>query len=141
MTTLAYRAGILAADSLVTCNGLRDGHVTKIVRIGKVLVGGSGSSAVCLRFREWVAAGLKGDSPFQDGDSGNGLVVSEAGVVCWSGNGPVKINMPFYSLGSGYQVALGAMDQGASAEEAVRAAIRWDIGSGGEVTVLRLDAS
>lgn len=138
MTTIAYRGGILAADSLTTCNGLRDGYRQKIFRVGRVLVGGSGSSAVCLKFRDWVANGMKGDSPFSGAEGGNGLVVSEAGVVCWSSSGPITVYAPFYSLGSGYEIALGAMDQGASAEEAVRAAIRWDTCSGGNVNVLRL---
>jgi len=50
------------------------------------------------------------------------------------------VRAPFYALGSGYQVAMGAMEFGATAEEAVRAAIKWDTGSGGDVTVLRLGA-
>lgn len=139
MTTIAYRSGILAADSLMTCNGLRDDYRQKIFRVGKVLVGGSGSSATCLKFRDWVAAGMQGESPFSGSDGGNGIVVSEAGLVCWGSSGPTPIiNSSFYSLGSGYEIALGAMDQGASAEEAVRAAIRWDTRSGGDVTVLHL---
>lgn len=137
MTTVAYRDGILCADTLKTCNGLRDDYGTKIFRVGPVLIGGAGPASVCLRFRDWVADGMEGDSPFM-GEDGNGLLISESAVICFSVSGCYPIKAPFYSLGSGYQIALGAMDQGASAEEAVRAAIRWDTSSGGDVTVLHL---
>lgn len=137
MTTIAYRDGVLASDSLTTSNGLRDDYGPKIWRVGKALVGAAGSRALCLKFREWVAAGMEGDNPFSKGD-GNGLLVSEAGVVCWSESGCWPVRQPFYALGSGYQIAMGAMEAGATAREAVSAAIKWDTSSGGEVQVLRL---
>lgn len=43
------------------------------------------------------------------------------------------------AIGTGEEIALGAMAAGASAEEAVRIACRLDSGSGGLVTVLHLD--
>lgn len=137
MTTIAVRDGVVAADTLLTANGLRDDFGPKVWRVGKVLVAACGSRPTCLRFREWVAAGMRGDSPFNDED-GNGIVVSHAGIVCWSKKGCWPVRQPFYTLGSGYQVALGALEAGATAEEAVRAAIKWDTGSGGEVMVMSL---
>lgn len=137
MTTIAYRDGVLAADTLATSNGLRDDYGTKVWRVGKVLVAAAGTRALCLKFREWVAAGMDGESPFAKGD-GNGIVVSDAGIVCWSENGCWPVGQPFYALGSGYQVAMGAMEMGATAEDAVRAAIKWDTSSGGEITALPL---
>lgn len=136
MTTVAYRDGVLAADTLSTCNGLIDDYGAKVWRVGKVLVGAAGSRAVCLKFRDWVAGGMEGDSPMAD--DANGIVVSSAAVVCWSEKGPWPVTAPFYSLGSGYQVALGAMEMGATAEQAVSAARKWDLGTGGEITTLKL---
>lgn len=137
MTTLAYRDGVLAADTLATSNGLRDDFGPKIWRHGDVLIGGAGSRALCLKFRDWVIGGMDGESPFEKGD-GNGIVVSPIGIVCWSENGCWPVRQPFYALGSGYQVAMGAMEMGASAAEAVRVAMKWDCGTGGEVMELRL---
>ena len=72
------------------------------------------------------------------------LYLDEHGVVhIGSGKKPVlvPINAPFYAIGSGSHFALGAMWQGASAAEAVQAAIVFDTGSGGEVDVIELQKS
>jgi hypothetical protein len=138
VTTIAYRDGVLAADTLCTANGLRDDYATKIWRHGKVLIGGAGSRALCLKFRDWVVGGMEDDCPIQDNDDANGILVTPVGVVCWSASGPWPVSSPFYALGSGYQVAMGAMQVGATAEQAVEAALRWDTGSGGEVHTLSL---
>lgn len=137
MTTIAFRDGVLAADSLVTCNGLRDSTAVKIHRVKGVLLGGSGASAIYQKFRDWVVGGMKGQCPIEGHDF-NGLLVSPFGVIGFNTSGPVFVNAPFYALGSGYQIAMGAMEMGATAEEAVAAAIKWDISSGGEVVTLSL---
>jgi hypothetical protein len=138
MTTIAYRDGVLAADSLATSNGLRDDYGSKIWKIGRVLVGACGDRAICLKFREWVANGLEGDSPFQGKEDGNGIVVAPGGnVVCWGNHGPWPVSTPFYSLGSGYQIAIGALEMGATASEAVEIAARHDTSTGGRVAELR----
>lgn len=140
MTTIAYRDGVVAADTLSTCNGLRDDYGPKVWRKGRVIMAACGSRATCLQFRIWVSSGMEGPHPFEKDPDGNGLVVSPAGVVCWSEHGPWPVRSPFYALGTGYQVALGAMEHGATAEEAIRAAIRWDTRTGGDVTAYRLEA-
>ncbi|GAI22667.1 unnamed protein product, partial [marine sediment metagenome] len=43
------------------------------------------------------------------------------------------------AIGSGSAYALAAMDMGASAEEAVRAAMKRDIYTGGKVRTMRID--
>lgn len=139
MTTVAYRDGVLAADTLTTANGNVDGYLPKISRVGRVLVGFAGSIPVGLKFRQWVADGMHGDSPYEGGDTGNGLVVSDAGIVCWSGKGQWPVTTGYYALGSGSDIAMGAMEHGATAEEAVRIAARVNVDTGGEITVLRLD--
>jgi hypothetical protein len=96
-----------------------------------------GSRALCLKFEDWVKAGMVDASPFEGKEDGNGLVVSPDRVVCFGDSGCWPINSEFYALGSGYQIAMGAMEHGATAPEAVRAAIKWDTISGGDVTVLR----
>jgi 20S proteasome alpha/beta subunit len=142
VTTIAFRAGILCSDSLVTSNGMRDGRKQKICRVGRVLVAGAGSSAMCLRFQEWVRKGMKGSAPTDDNDEANGLIIAPGtpdplmlvfGTVgCW------PVHAPFVALGSGGPFAMGAMQAGASAEEAVRAAIQLDVYSGGDIQRLTL---
>ena len=55
MTTIAYRDGILAADSLVTLGSTKvHGSYQKIRRIGEYLVGTAGSVADCQAFVVWL---------------------------------------------------------------------------------------
>ena len=135
MTTIAYRDGVLAADSLATCNGMRDGYGAKIWRVGRLLVGGAGSRAECLKFRDWVVAGMKGRPDIAET---NAIVVSPEHVVCWSEKGCWPVAEPFYAIGSGYEIAIGAMAVGADAERAVHIAAQYDTRTGGDVITLRL---
>lgn len=136
MTTIAYRDGVLAADTLFNANDMRDSYGPKIFRVGKVLVGVAGSIAAGLRLRGWVESGMKGESPYFGTDHGNGIVASEAGVMVWSGAGCWPVREPFYALGSGQAFAIGAMAAGKRSDQAVRIAARFDIYTGGKVTIL-----
>lgn len=143
MTTIAYRDGILAGDTLRTSNGMRDGFTRKVHKIGRLLIAACGTAALCAEFRSWVVAGLNGPSPFNDkkGDEGgNGLVIMPDGLaVIWGSSGPWALKqVPFVAMGSGEQVAMGAMAMGASAEQAVAAAMSLDTGSGGAVQSVQL---
>lgn len=51
MTVIAYRDGVLAADSLVTWRAHRDGHVRKIFKVGRILATASGTTALAQAFR------------------------------------------------------------------------------------------
>ena len=51
---------------------------------------------------------------------------------------PMDIQYPHYAIGSGCEVAFGAMEAGASAEEAVKIAIKRVVGCGGKVMKLKL---
>lgn len=142
MTTIAYRDGVLAADTLHTWNGTRDLIEAKAWRIGRVLAAASGPTSLIVKFRDWVKAGMSGDSPFHGPEgNGNGLVVSSAGVVCFDRHGAWPVRKDYYTLGSGSDLATGALAMGADAEKAVRVAIEFDTATGGDVTVLRLGES
>lgn len=81
MTTIAWRDGVLAADTLFTDGGARCDYGPKIFRVGAALVGFCGSRAMGLRFRQWVAEGMRGESPYQGEAVGNGFVATARGVV------------------------------------------------------------
>lgn len=138
MTTIAWDGTTLAADTLATANGLRDNRTIKIWRHGGALIGACGSQALCERFRTWAIAGMEGESPFEGADDGNGLVVTGEGVLCFGNTGCWRVSEPFYTLGSGYQLALGALAMGATAKQAVEVAAKYDTITGGEITVLSL---
>lgn len=130
---------MLAADSLVTSGGHRDGYIQKIWRHKRVLIGGAGCTALCHRFCEWVRGGMKGKCPIEGHNNANGFVISPDGrIVVWGSQGPWINNSGMVSFGSGGDLAMGAMLAGASAVEAVAAAIKADVNSGGAIRVLRL---
>lgn len=135
MTTIAFKDNILAADTLATSGGYRCGYHPKAFRVGRLRIGGAGISAYVYAFRHWVIDGMKGDHPLKT-DEGNLFIIKPDGsTVCWSNAGPFLMDGP-WALGSGENLALGAMLAGATAEEAVRHAMTIDTCSGGDVTVL-----
>lgn len=85
---------------------------------------------------------MKGKSPIEiEGGGANGFVITPDGIILvWGDHGPWRVDRPYYALGSGSAVALGAMQCGATAEQAVEAAIALDIYSGGPVRVLKQEA-
>lgn len=140
MTAIAYRDGILAADSLITQDGNRCGFAKKIAQGPSGLLGATaGSLGDNALFLSWVEKDCEGDSP-PFGDNFDALIVfpdrrtvyvARTGVFC-------EFDAPFCALGSGSAVCLGAMEAGAGAQQAVEAAVKHEIGCGGPVEVLRL---
>lgn len=137
MTTIAYRDGVLAADTLHSNNGIRVGYRPKIA----VLPDGGwlatkGCSGYGHALLKWLEGGRQGEQP--KGEGGGFLVHLDGtlegfeGEVC-----EVFSGAPFYAFGSGAEIALGALQMGATAEQAIAAAIALDVYSGGEITVMR----
>jgi ATP-dependent HslUV protease subunit HslV len=140
MTTIAYRDGVLAADSLVTAQGIREGAMTKIAKVGRVLAAGCGNGVRIRAFLDWVRGGMKGAPPAM-GDNSEAVILAPGHPVVYVGSDGLMTQegCEFYALGSGSRIAYGALAAGASAEEAVRIAARYDTSTGGEVVVLRRD--
>lgn len=139
MTTVAYRDGIIAGDSQVTSGDVDVGRAVKIERKGSVVVGVAGCLAFCQGFLDWFRGGMKGDPPImrKDDSRAEAIVVYGGHVLSRDNDGWDRLRAPYYAIGSGRQFAMGAMAAGASAEGAVRCAIKHDVYSGGEVIILR----
>lgn len=148
MTTLAYRDGVLAADRDTKHNGVVAHETTKIGRRADgVLVGTCGVASMGYAFRQWVLSGEHGDRPplFVDHENDiNAIVVRPSGgggvvVEIYDRCGFTRAEGEFFALGGGFEIALGAMDHGASAAEAVRYAARRGVGRVDAIDVLRMD--
>lgn len=139
MTTIAYRDGVVAADTLITANGMRAGEMAKIMRRGRLLVGFAGASRNFEAFRNWLSAGMPGS--FKS-EGGNVFILAPGfpPIVWGDGDTPWRETAETWALGSGEAAAMGAMQVGASAERAVQAAIALDVNCGGKITVLRRNA-
>lgn len=140
MTTIAYRDGVIAADTSMSCDGMVLSGRVKIARAddGR-LIGAAGSSAYSDAFREW-ALKEQGNPPKTGADSIGFIIATDGSVRVWDsdeGDGFFRVHPPYFAAGSGAPVAFGAMHVGADAEAAVRAAIAHDKSTNGDVLVLR----
>lgn len=147
MTTIAFRDGVLAADRLITSSDTVHAYKTKIHKINGALVGSVGNLALCDAFVRWVADGCPEDMPelcIKDADddayNASGFIIRPTGVTTYSAAGWAEYELSRLAWGSGADFARGALSMGASAEQAVRAAIEWDGGTGGDIDTLRFDA-
>jgi hypothetical protein len=139
MTTIAYRDGVMAADTQINSgNGCRAGSITKIGQTADGHWWGfSGNTEMQAACVDW-AESRTGNPPEIDGVL---IIVDPAGDKReWWGKGWLVCDDEQAAWGSGERIARGAKFVGGSAVQAVQAAIALDLESGGEVTVLRREA-
>lgn len=133
MTTIAYKAGVMAADSGSWFSNVVYRGAIKIARgHDGSLHGISGNAADAEEYLRWVNAGMVGDPPKpaptnrEEGRSAFlALVAPSTGDVVrvWSAYGWEDHHaVPFIAIGAGAEMAIGAMAAGASAERAVEIA-------------------
>lgn len=135
MTTVAYRDGVIASDSQVTSGDVIVGRTAKCGCKNGVLYGFAGCLAFAQAFQAWIERGMEGDPPTmkKDDSRAEAILVHDGHILSFDDDGWDKLEMDYYAIGSGRQIAIGAMAVGASAVEAVKAAIKHDVYSGGEV--------
>lgn len=142
LTVVCFKNGVLAADRRVTYSyDLICGDRTKIFCTDNGNgYGFSGNMSESVLFAEWVAAGCPTASRPELSDY-QAIRIEPGGIVALaSGKYPAfaTLTASFYAIGSGRELAMGAMWQGATAEEAVECAIALCSSCGGGVEVLRL---
>lgn len=133
MSVIAYRGGIIAADTraYLSWNTPSPGAKSKIRRLGNgTLIGVStakpGGGEVLM---DWFAAGANPMKTDGHPDEFTLLAVTKDGqahIYCDNVYPTGPIDAVFFAIGSGAEYALGAMYMGASAEDAVHAACRFD---------------
>lgn len=159
MTTIAFRDGILAADTQGSWGGTPTIQ-TKIRRLPKFALAGAGIIERILDLEDDLRAWVNWDAfsihklldfrwerfkgegaPDYDRDP-QVIAVSPHGTVYKLCRDRFSLTTlaagPFIALGSGSDYALGAMAHGATAAEAVAIAARLDIHTGGEIQTLKV---
>lgn len=141
MTTIAYRQGVIAADTQMIQGTSIIGHITKIVRRDDgALCGGAGDLAWVQAFHRWFLEGCEGEPPRFDDDCSKGLIIRRRKPIeVFESIGAFEFKPEFVAIGSGKEFALGAMQVGASAKRAVKAAMAFDPGTGGAIMTLSHD--
>lgn len=148
MTTIAYKDGIIAYDSRSTeSNGfIFDDHKNKnYVRDNLVFFGAGPSSDIISLIDCFIEGKVIYDTPIEavcfvyDRDKRKllktGIMEEPRLHLWWLELEQSKV----YALGSGHDLAIAAMDYGATAEEAVRYAATRDCFTGGDIWTFKLD--
>jgi ATP-dependent protease HslVU (ClpYQ) peptidase subunit len=147
MTVIAWDGKVLAADRMSTVGGTPIPHAgPKVHRLrapnGKVaLVGFSGNSAYAWAYLAWMRGGEEPQLK-QGEDLKFSIILIEWPRWVWYRSDTANRwdlfgAMSSWAIGSGCDYALGAMEHGASAREAVRIASRLDNQCGMGVDVVR----
>lgn len=142
MTTVAYRNGVLAADTQMTDGTIKsDGRKLHYVKEKAAWVGVAGAVCDCQKFLRYFAG--EDEEIDDDEDDVVALVMYDDGrVECWTSDLKRDELEPgsFYAIGSGGPAALAAMHMGADARRAVDISHQVDLHTGGDVVVAKRGA-
>lgn len=144
MTTIAYRSGVLASDTLYSRSGWKMGKTFRKVAktVDGRLLGLCGDAAHASRLFDWLRLPPKKrdtDRPKLDKDSGTIVEVLPNGNARYYEHDYFHPqNDKYWAIGSGGIAALVAMDMGADAMGAIKAAMRRDDSTGGRVCAVKL---
>lgn len=140
MTVIAYRDGVMAADRSTRACGVEFHETRKVARRADgALIGCAGMSAQGRAMRDWFLAGEVGERPGlgeKEEDSTHALIVRPDGRVevhDMHGRTDAESEFGYHAIGSGFELALGAMAMGASAVRAVEVAIQHGVGRSGRL--------
>jgi len=143
VTTIAYRDGILAADTQSTFGHIRIEAAPKIVEVhnGTLFAGAGDLDRIALaqRFFEnkhWED-NLSEAPIWEDGFQ---AILYTKGRLYWMHNNcvPISVQHPFFAIGSGSPLAMAAMHTGMSAPEAVLLASELDIYTNNKVQIVNV---
>lgn len=152
MSTIAYRNGVMAADS--NAYGGRyvasPGFKKKVHRItsGRFTGGLAGISSSCVgvdaTLLAWIMAGAEPLNAGEPVPSDFHVMLIDSDGQMWIANDNMALSGPieskFYAIGGGSDFAIGAMEMGAGPERAVEVAMVHDHHSGGPVYAMPLHA-
>lgn len=138
MTTIVYKNGIMAADTREV-SGQTARRCTKLFKFGRTIIGTAGDSFAGMVFVDWWGRGRpENDRP----DLTNLDMDEDFECLVWHDAKLYVVNRlmllvevsledyPFYAIGSGSDVALGALSMGASAKRAIEIAADFDVNTG-----------
>jgi hypothetical protein len=149
LTTIAYRDGVLAADSLAdggsgkqVCQKLHRKQITEGRKTFDVVIGICGEVFAALTFVDWYGTGKPiPDTLLNIHSDFNCLILRPDGLYEVDNHCRTdKILDDMFAIGTGAHAARAAMLCGKSAVEAVRVAARIDKNTGGRIYFEALEA-
>lgn len=140
MTTVAFKDGILAADRQVSQGNRVFAEIDKVFQVSDTLfVGVCGTVSSIHQFLRWMEKheNFKQhmlDKPDTASDANfDALIVDSSDKSIWCIDQtyePYPIYGDIFAIGSGADIAIGAMAAGASAKKAIQIASKYDITTG-----------
>lgn len=145
MTVIAWDGKTLAADKRATSGGLIR-TVTKVRRIGHLLVAGSGDFDMVVAAFAWVEGGRKPEeftSAMRDKDTSADILVIEEGRIMKYERTPhpMIFEDQHFAMGAGRDYAMAAMYLGSDAREAVAVASALESSCGNGIDTLTLGSA
>ena len=137
MTTVAYKDGVLAGDTRITCGDLiTPERATKVFKLSNgALLGAAGT----LRNAHTLRRAIENGHPLPDVKGVDAVMITPDGTIyCYDRDAWNEINAPYHAIGSGCEYAYTALWLGHDAITAVKAGIQFDKNSGGKVMAVRL---
>lgn len=148
MTVIVWDGKTLAGDTQINYDDSASFCDTKVYKLKSVLYGHSGLSALRLPIKEWAESwipGMNSNRPdflydLKPKDRSNFLIISDnVYEFCTMIPDPIVYSIDTrIAIGSGADVAMGAMYAGADAEEAAKIACKLRNSCGGDVTSVKL---
>lgn len=143
MTIIALKDGYMCSDSLVTQGDLKLGSVNKIFTVDRYVIGIAGTYQHAMQFINWFREGRPDKRPDFDGEKPNFDALVYDKILDYTmhysdGFLGDLIASTCYAIGSGTDLALGAMEAGATAHEAVKIAIKRNSNCGGKIKRIKL---
>lgn len=142
MTTIAWNGHVVAVDSLVTAGSINVGSAEKVRTRGITAYALAGTAALFEPMIAWAEVEFALDKkPVAEGDDAETTLFVFRGNQCWM----IKPKLPYLeemtapdAWGAGAEIAIGAMDAGASPERALEIACRRSVHTGGPVRSIDL---
>lgn len=140
MTTVVYdsREKVMVSDRQM---GWHKAPVDKIYRLNDgSLVGLAGGYAECLMALEWLDRDDDDETPKPEVEETTLIrITPDNDIICYTKHlHPLQVYMEYIAIGSGSEYAMGAMAQGATAEEAIAIAHMFDANTGAEIERVEL---
>jgi hypothetical protein len=139
MTTIAYRSGILVADSQLTGDRITRMRKVKRLPCGSLMASCGAYPAITI-LEQWLRDGMPAARPtIPKGQAAETLVIRPDGAIHMFDHlfAMIVAEDEFMAIGVGAGYALGAMAMGASALTAVRIAARYDSATSAPIHTIR----
>jgi len=147
MTTVAFDGEFMSCDTMMTDGGIKLYIETKMIKNSEFVLGWAGSVGVARRVLAGVAAldlsellvsGVKGQEDLESRLDILLVCRETKQIFVLVGNNFISIRADRHAIGSGADVAIGAMLHGATAKQAVKSASKVDLNTGGRILTYKL---